>query len=203
MRKSIFVLIMFGFVFTGMAGDAQASPFVTICPDTPVEEGLDREFQITIDATQAATCLKSGLGNLSGNGDTINQLNGGYYWETLDKSDDLNPGGEYDPPAFLTFTGSNTLGGTFSFDESLWDTYERIVIAFKSGEGVLDPEWAAFELPFGISEGDWAILTGQQSLSHANLYGYDGVVQTAPEPASLALLGLGLAAGARRLRRKN
>src|SRR5262245_31357305 len=117
-RKGVLVLIMSGLAVAGSAGVAQAGPITTICPGTP--QTTDREFSITIsDINGQATCAGSGVGNLSGNGDPINALNGGSYWQTLDKTDDPNPGGVYDPPSFLTFTGAGLLGGHFSFNPFL------------------------------------------------------------------------------------
>jgi hypothetical protein len=164
----------------GAANSAQA--VVVFCPGT-ASTG-DREF--AIDTAVAASCLASGVGNLSGNGDAINDL--GY--TTLDKSDD-NTSGTLD--GALTITGSGGLSGTFTISPAA-AAFGPLVIAFKSGEGVLDPDWAAFLLPAGVLSGTWSI-SGAQSLSHANLYGGGEVppppTQT-PEPMSAVLLGSGL-----------
>jgi hypothetical protein len=163
----------------GAANSAQA--LVVFCPGT-ASTG-DREF--AIDTTVAATCLASGIGNINGNGDAVNGL--GY--TTLDKSDD-NTSGTLD--GALTITGGGTLSGTFSISAAA-AAFGPLVIAFKSGEGQLDPDWAAFLLPVGVLSGTWSI-SGAQSLSHANLYGGEDPpppTQT-PEPMSAVLLGSGL-----------
>jgi hypothetical protein len=153
---------------------------VTLCPGTP--QITDREFSITTSA--GATCIGSSSGNINGNGDAINAL--GYV--TIDKSDNatvyVGADGE------LTLTGAGTLSGTFSFSPPAG--YQKFVLAFKSGQGNLDPDWVAFLLPAGVLSGSWNILSGTQELSHANLYGIAGVAQT-PIPGALWLMGSVLA----------
>jgi hypothetical protein len=159
------------------AGSAQA--VVVFCPGTA--STADREF--SIDTSVAASCLTFGTGNISGNGDAINDL--GY--TTLDKSDDGTTG---TLPTALSLTGSGTLSGTFSISAAA-AAFGPLVLAFKSGEGVLDPDWAAFLLPAGVLSGTWAI-SGSQALSHANLYGGGTPPVQTPEPMSALLLGSGL-----------
>ena len=166
------------------AGVTNAAPVSVNCPGTA--STADREFTITTDPG-TAVCLAYAPGNLNGNGDAINAL--GYI--TLDKSDDLVSGAL---PQSLTATPPTSgLSGTFSFSAP---AYTDFVIAFKSGQGQLNPDWAAFTLPNGITSGSWAI-SGQQELSHVNLYGKLAVV---PVPAAAWLFGsaLGLAGFLRR-----
>jgi hypothetical protein len=170
-----------------LASGAQAASVTVYCPGSLSTS--DREFSVTTDPG-TATCFKYGDGNLSGNNDEVNQA--GYL--TLDKSDDdlsiVRPGS-------LTVTPpDNSLSGTFSFTAP---GYTDFIIAFKTGEGQLDPDWAAFLLPAGVTSGEWSI-SGQNELSHALLYGKPTVV---PLPAAAWLLlsgaaGLGLLARRRR-----
>jgi hypothetical protein len=128
--------------------------------------------------------LAFGPGNVSGNNDAVNQL--GYV--TLDKSDDALTGAV---PGILNFSPpASGTSGTWSFTPNA--LYKSYVLALKSGDGQLEPVWAAFSLS-GTS-GNWSITGGPQQLSHANLY-----AQVVPIPAALplmlgALAGLGLIA---------
>lgn len=164
------------------AAVANAVPVSVMCPGSIIT--TDREFTITTDPG-SAVCLASAPGNISGNNDAINQL--GYI--TLDKTDDLTSGAV---PQSLTATPPTSgLSGTFSFTAPAG--YTNFVIAFKSGQGILDPDWAAFTLPSGVTSGSWAI-SGSQQLSHVNLYAQ------VPVPAAAWLFGsaLGLAGLMRR-----
>jgi hypothetical protein len=165
---------------------SEAMAVVVACPQPPVAGS--RIF--TIDTTPGATCLASAAGNLDGSGDAVNSL--GYV--TLDKSDDAlayeGVNGE------LTITGGPN-SGTFSFVPT--PGFFNFVIAFKSGSGTLDPDWAAFALPAGVLSGLWTISS--QGLSHVNLYGQrcDGPCpdpgpgpSPVPLPAPFLLLGLAL-----------
>ena len=185
--------------FITLAGSGRADASTINCPGT-LATG-DREFQLTTTGT--AVCRAWGDGNLNGSNDFVNDtLDGTNFWTTIDKSDDDNL-----PPSLTAITvgGLKTTGpNDFSFDSSLWFTYGRIIIGLKTGTADLNPDWAAFELPTGVTSGTWEILAGEQTLAHVLLYGAGtGTTFLAtPEPASMLLLGTGLAAAAARLRRR-
>jgi hypothetical protein len=180
-------------VLTLGATSAHANTVTSNDPDC-VGAPVGRVFSVT--ATTVVKCLAKGVGNINGNNDAINQL--GYVM--LDKSDSLGDLLE----GTLTGTPSGLqsgLSGTFNIAASVFTLYTDIVIAFKSGQGQFDPDWAAFLLADGTTSGSWSI-SKQQQLSHANIYGKRR--QTVPEPGALALVGIALlVAGAARSRRKN
>lgn len=124
------------------------------------------------------SCLASGPGNVS-----AGNIGPGYV--LLDKTDE---GGNL-LEGILQGIGTSGLSGTWSFTPN--PAYTSYVLALKSGQGQMDPDWAAFIL--GGTNGTWSI-SGSQELSHADLY-----ARVVPVPAALplmlgALAGLGLIA---------
>ena len=163
--------------------------------------GGERAFLLTSEPT--ATCLRTGAGNISGNDDAINRLSPGF--ATLDKSDDVRSGALR---GALTITGQGATSGTFAIDPRVYSLYDEIVLGFESGAGRMDPAWAAFLLADGTFSGSW-LITGQQALSHANLYGRGtpggttGPGGRVSLPGTLAMIGAGFAGmGAVARRRK-
>ena len=190
MKKFLQAAALTALVAAGSGGSTVASAATVNCPGTVVV--TDREF--TLDTSLASTCLATGVGNINGNNDAINAL--GYV--TLDKSDDATTGLF---PLAMSIVGSGTTGGTFSISGIVG--FSSLVIAFKSGRGQLDPDWAAFKLAAGVLSGTWSI--SQQSLSHVNLYGIkDSIsIDPIPVPAGIILMLSGLAglAGLARMRK--
>lgn len=202
MRSTLVSAALAGCVLAAVSGLGTGANAATVsCPGT-VGTG-DREFALT--TATAATCVASGPGNV----DNDYTLPAGYV--LLDKSDDTNAyAGGVDGE--LAITGVSTLSGSFTITPP--GGFFNFLLALKSGEGQLDPDWAVFSLPAGIIAGTWAILNGNQSLSHANLYaqacprGICGNDQDPPGPVPIPgavwLMGTVLAgsAGIRRWRNR-
>jgi hypothetical protein len=176
-------------------GTLPAESATVSCPNTPTT--TDREFTLTTDPV-AATCLAFGSGSneLNANSHDVMVLAG---WTVIDKDPDATFANE----SWFSVTGLNSTSGMFSVDPMAWSTYNQLAIGFKVGGGQVDPVWAVFQLPLLETSGSWSNLPVQGGgLSHANLYGRGTPTITAvPEPATLLLLGAGLAAGVRRRRR--
>ncbi|WP_181366366.1 VPLPA-CTERM sorting domain-containing protein [Albidovulum aquaemixtae] len=191
-------------IFVSMAGAAGAATVKTFCPGAA--SATTRQFSVTTIAP-GATCVATGLGNISGNANgarpdpIFGVLGAGY--QLIDKSDS--------GPAVLNVSGVSGTSGLWSFilpaapAGMIWT---NLVLAFKSGQGgggskpkVTGPDWAAFLLPSGASSGLWSI-SGQQSLSHANLYGQLAPAAVPLPAAGVLMVGaLGAFAAVRRRRR--
>jgi len=154
----------------------------------------------------AATCRNGGIGDAN---DSLADLNGGTYfsssnWALLTRTEDNKTGDSN----FWTFSGSTrpngTISGSFSLKSGLWNLYSKLVVVLKDGGSTTnkDIKWAAYLLPVDVyGPYSWS-YDNRKQLSHATLYGVEGRRTSVPEPATLALLGLGLAAGGAALRRK-
>ena len=88
--------------------------------------------------------------------------------------------------------GSNS--GSFSLSGAIWSTYTSVLFVLQGGgPGFYNiigntPDWSAFSLASGTTGGRWGVSTDK--LLSAGIYGRAARV---PEPATLALFGLGLA----------
>lgn len=118
----------------------------------------------------------------------------GVTWTSIDKDDaaDLTDGNDVDTGELESLfhwtigpdeDPNDARSGEWFLDDAIWDTYARLVIVLKAGNG-----FASFELESDDLTGTWIT---QQGLSHASLYGIVGN-GTILEPGTLGLLGLGL-----------
>jgi hypothetical protein len=178
---------------------SEAAPISVDCPGSP--STADREFTLTTDPL-GATCLAYGnvANELNANASDVLVAAG---WTVIDK--DQSPDAVFLNDSWFSVTGLGATSGTFTIDPAVWGTWGQIAIGFVVGGGQIDPKWAAFELPTGETSGLWANAPNSGGgLSHANLYGRGEPrdIQEVPEPATLLLLGSGLAIAARRKRVK-
>jgi hypothetical protein len=154
-----------------------ASAVPVLCQDANLNH-------MNVDSAYVQSCIDAGYGK----GDLGN----------------IGQGGGNDPflnehPEWTNVTPTNSwtqngTTGTFSFDSSLWNSYESLAIGFKFGTGNQPDEWFVYLLQDLVSSGSWAFVNvfGQGGgLSHLVVYGGEGTT-TVPEPTTLTLLGLGL-----------
>jgi PEP-CTERM motif-containing protein len=154
---------------------APAAATPVLCEDVNLNHML-------VDSAYVQSCIDAGVGNI-GNGQNDDFLNAGNTgWTDISGSASL-------------VLGQNGSTGTFSFDASLWDDFESLAIGFKFGTGNQPDEWFVYLLQDLVSSGSWEFVnvfgTGG-GLSHLTLYAGEERTHEAPEPATLALLGLGL-----------
>jgi hypothetical protein len=103
--------------------------------------------------------------------------------------------------------GAGNVDGTWTIAPEFWQTWGRGVISAHVGEGGGDPDWWLFLLEPGDTAGTWSYLVNSGpggGLSNLKLWGSGTPVQiqSAPEPASLFLLGTGLTGLAVAIRRR-
>ena len=196
MRK-LFLLCLLTWLIAPVS--SEAAPISVNCPGTAAT--TDREFTLTTDPL-GATCLDYG--------NYANELNANAFdvlvaagWTVIDK--DESPDTVFSNDSWFSVTGLGAKSGTFTVDPAAWGAWDEIAIGFVVGGGQIDPKWAVFGLPDGETSGLWANAPKQGGgLSHANLYGRGTLrdITEVPEPATLLLLGSGLAVAARRKRAK-
>ncbi len=112
-------------------------------------------------------------------------------------------------PGSLVPIAGNSTNGTWQLTGNLWGTYSNLYLGFHFGNGGGNPDSFVVQLEQNRMSGSWslnaiapAILNG---LSNYYLLAGPGTPPPpglTPEPGSLALVGLGLAAAAAALRRR-
>ena len=123
-------------------------------------------------------------------------------WEIIAKDNDLD-GTDEGNAAAMTVTGSLTSGG-ISIADFVFDTYSKVAVVLKSGNGV-PAFWVAYEVQKISGDYDYVSIFlnsnngKQKDLSHISLYGA-GKMSAVPLPAGGLLLLTGL--GAFVIRRK-
>jgi hypothetical protein len=189
--------------------EAASLPITVSCPGTAVT--TDREFSVTGTVETAPlgdatiTCYASDPGQL--NDDEFADPAIDPAWVLIDKDETGDAGdGACVDESCLTITGLGSTSGIFTISSGTWGTYNELLLGFKVGAAVgqnIDPDWAAFLLTGGITDGTWSV-SNRNGLSHATLWGRfvpDRDIQAIPEPATLVLVGSGILAAVRKRRR--
>ncbi len=192
MRKSFFSATLTALALSTV-GVAAADP--VYCS----EVSTDKNY-MSIDESEVSACLLSGYGKGSAGNLSGNPKNDPFLLDPIGADYSL-AGKSDDEDNFFNILFSQD--GSWSFDESFWDSNSEGAIGFKFGTGNKPDEWFVFSLISGVSSGSWDFFSQfdqRGGLSHVNLYGNSVSV---PEPGTLVLLGAGLLlVGLRRPRKK-
>ena len=173
--KALAATLLVGVMITGTASAAPV-----LCQTVTINH-------MSVDSSIVSACLDAGVGNLTGNPDNDEFINGvGAGYDFISKDELL----------FTTSNNQTEAWGTFTFDGSLWDIYSGIAVAFKFGTGGNPDEWFVYSLQSLLASGvyDWDLIKAFKQgggLSHVNFYGILDDRQV-PEPGTLAMLGLAL-----------
>jgi PEP-CTERM motif len=190
-----------------VGGSVQAA--TVTCPGV-LTPSLTRQVSVTGALTGGECYYKAG----NFQGDDVSDYLGTAYAE-IDK-DIAGPGASFDNSEgglrYSTTSGDRN-AGTWGMASDYWNTYAEVFIGFHFGNGSGNPDSFIVELDPNALSGTWALLPTNLANGLSNIYlwgrgtctvdcGGGPTGDPVPEPATLALVGLGLFAAAATRRRQ-
>lgn len=142
----------------------------------------------------SAEQCETGSGNPNGNGSTINAHYGGDWTNVGSETASGNFGSWFDVTLTSGSWGGGDASGGWTISSDFWATYDDAVISMHVGNGGGEPDHWAWLITDGDTSGSWAYdfqSGGGGGLSNLHLWGR-GEGASVPEPAPIALMGLGL-----------
>jgi hypothetical protein len=177
--------------YLGLVGSANAAPAFDAEGDCGDAALGTRQVDVSGAKTDGLCYAQNG----NFNGDDFSGIVPTPY-DLLDK--DVAPDGMGE--GSLEYTGSTS--GTWEIAAGLWGQYDRLFLAFHFGQAgdtpETNPDSFLVELTMGTTSGTWALVGGSlNGLSNIYLIGHctdePCTPYDVPEPATLGLLGFGLA----------
>jgi hypothetical protein len=189
--------ICLGLMLSGLAAPANAASITCA--------GTHRSFTLG-DAT---LCTQGISANPNG---TLINAQGGAWAGSWENEGELTAAGINDWFTVALTTGAfggGDVSGTWTINPLFWATWGKAVISVHVGEGGGDPDWWLFMVEPGDQTGTWSYVINSGTgggLSNLKLWGSGAPSQqqllSAPEPATMMLLGSALAGLAFHLKRR-